>query len=423
MRGISLAKFLAVTLVIGILAYIAYIGVPIYKTSLGAKYVRQGLDLKGGVYIVYEPQTDDKQITKEQMDSAKRVIRKRLDNKGYNEASVTVDANNRLIVEIPDEKDPQKAVQDIGKTAKLQFRGPDGQVIVEGNDIVDAGYEKNQNKAGWVVTLKFSGEATKKFAAATESISKLPEGQNFISIHLDEMMISSPRVSHKIDSDSAIIEGTDFTSESSKELADLIRSGALPFSLKAVQVDGIGPILGQEALKISIQAGLLAFAIICVFMLFWYRLPGLVAVISLIAYTAVIILILSVLRNYIQLTLPGIAGIILSIGMAVDANIIIFERLKEELRAGKTLRGAVEVGFNRAFKTIFDANITTIIVGAVLWALGTGPIQGFAKVLIIGVVLSFLSAITLTRFLLIQVMGLGLRQRWLYGHKGGVINA
>lgn len=434
MRGISLSKFLVVSLVIGILSYLAYSGITLFHNSktgqtlsMGAKNVRQGLDIQGGVYIVYQPETD-KTITPEQMNSAKEVIRKRLDSQALYDANVTVDqTNNRLIVEIPGEKDAQKAVKDIGRTAKLQFRDSDNNVIIEGNDIVDAQSEYQSGssalqKAGWVVTLKFSPQAAAKFADATDRVSKLTaQNKNYISIYLDDVLLQSPSVNQRIDGGSAYIEGPDYTSQSTKEDAALIRSGALPFSLTAVQVDGIGPTLGQQALNISIYAGTIAFVLVCIFMLLWYRLPGLVANVALVAYVAITILILSALK--IALTLPGIAGIILSVGMAVDANIIIFERVKEELRAGKTLRGAVEIGFKRAFSTILDANVTTIIVGLVLYILGTGPIKGFAVTLTLGVLLSFISAITLTRYLLLQVMGLGLKHTWLYGYKGGAVNA
>lgn len=434
MKGMSLAKLLTLTLIIGLLGYVAYKGAVPYtdpKTkqsfTIGSKYIRQGLDLQGGIYIVYQPQTD-KPVTVSDMFSAKEVIRKRLDSKGLFDANVTIDnANNRLIVEIPGETNAEKAVADIGKTAKLQFKDPDGKVIVEGNDIVDAqsdyaGGGNTLKNGGWVVTLKFSPEAAQKFAEATDRVSKLSaQNKDYISIYLDDKLLSSPTVKERIDGGSAIIEGKDYTAESTKADAALIRSGSLPFSLKDIQVEAIGPTLGQKALYISLQAGLIAFGLVCIFMLLWYRLPGIVADIALVAYIAVIVIILSALK--ISLTLPGIAGIILSVGMAVDANILIFERLKEELRAGKTLRGAVDIGFKRAFKTIVDANITTIIVGVVLFTLGTGPIQGFAVTLTLGVLLSFLSAITLTRYLLIQVMGLGLKHTWLYGYKGGMINA
>jgi preprotein translocase subunit SecD len=430
MKGISLAKFLAVALVISLLGYVAYAGVALFKTAknkegftVGSKYVRQGLDLKGGVYIVYQPETTA-QITTAQMDSAKQVIRNRLDIKGLYDSTVTVDSvNNRLIVEIPGETSAQKAVSEIGRTAKLQFRDMDGNVIVEGSDIVDATSD-NVGGGKWVVSLKFTPQASAKFSDATGRIAGLKaQNKNYIQIFLDQTMISNASVNQRIDSEGAIIEGGDFTAQSTKDLADLIRSGALPFKLSPVQVEGIGPSLGQKALFISVTAGAVAFAIVAVFMLLFYRLPGLVADIALIGYVALTIIILSGLK--IPLTLPGIAGIILSVGMAVDANIIIFERVKEELRSGKTLRGAVDIGFKRALKPIVDANLTTIITATVLFFLGTGPIRGFALTLGLGVVLSFFTAITLTRYMLVQVMSLGLKHKWLYGHHviGGEVNA
>ncbi|MGE5328714.1 MAG: protein translocase subunit SecD [Deltaproteobacteria bacterium] len=433
MKGMSLAKLLITAVVIALVGYVAYSGVTLFydsKTkqsfSVGSKHIRQGLDLKGGVYVVFEPKTD-KAVTIDELASTKQVIRKRLDYKGLFDANVTIDsANGRLIVEIPGETDPQKAVAEIGKTAKLQFKDSDGKVIIEGNDIVDAqsdyaGGGNSMQKAGWVVKLKFSPQAAVKFAEATERVSKLPSPKNEIGIYLDDKQLSSPVVEKRIDGGEAIIEGKGYTADSTKEEAAIIRSGALPFSLNSVQLDAIGPTLGQQALKTSLLAGAIAFGLVCLFMLLWYRLPGIVADIALVAHVAVTVLILSALK--ITLTLPGIAGIILSVGMAVDANILIFERVKEELKSGKTLRGAVDIGFKRAFKTIVDANITTIIVGVVLYMLGTGPIQGFAVTLTLGVLLSFLSAITLTRYLLIQVMGLGLKHTWLYGYKGGSVNA
>lgn len=429
MQGKSLAKLLGIILIIGILGYIAYVGVKPFNREefgIGAKYIRQGLDLKGGVFVVYQPQLEPGKVpTPEQMNSAKAVIRKRLDSRGLMDANVTVDTNNRLIVEIPGIKDTQEAIEYIGKTAKLQFKDPDGNVIIEGNDIVDAKSEKKSDKLGeteWIVLLKFTPEASKKFADATDRVSKLAsQNKNYIGIYLDDKLISNPRVNYKIDTQEAIIEGGGFTAQSSEELASLIRSGALPFSLKPVQVEGVGPILGPQALHISIMAGIVAFILVCLFMLLWYRLPGLIASIALAGYVALTILILSGFK--ITLTLLGIAGIILSIGMAVDANIIIFERLKEELKAGKTLRGAVEAGFKRAFRAIFDGNMTTVIVGLVLLWFGTALIKGFAITLTIGVLLSFFSAITVTRYMLLQVMSLGLRQTWLYGYKGGATNA
>ena len=237
---------------------------------------------------------------------------------------------------------------------------------------------------------------------------------------MDDELKSNPSVRERISENNSFIEGISDDKEA-KELANTIKSGSLPFTLKVVQQEGIGPSLGKQALDISVMAGAVSFIIVALFMLVFYRLPGLVANIALVAYVSITILLISAFK--ITLTLPGIAGIILSVGMAVDANIIIFERVKEELRAGKTLRGAVEAGFKRALAPIVDANSTTTIVGVILFVFGTGPIKGFAVTLVLGVLLSLFSAVTLTRYLLIQVMGFGFKHPWMYGYKGGSANA
>lgn len=424
-------KFFSVVLVIVLLSYVALYGfnqlwgvnIPSVKDS-----VRLGLDLQGGVYIVYQADTD-KPVTAGEMASAVEVIRRRLDAKNYNDANVTSDlANKRLVVEIPAVQDGDEAVREIGQVAKLTFREPDaeghpipeGKIILDGQDIKTAtalyGLLQEGGNHEDYVQLELKPEGAEKFSDATERLIGKP-----IAIYLDDSLQSAPFVGSKIPGGTAIISGQ-FTAETAGSLAALIRSGALPFSLKPIQVEEIGPTLGQKALSVSLSAGAVALLLIMIFMLIYYRLPGIMADIALIAYVIITALVMSFTK--ITLTLPGIAGLILSMGMAVDANIIIFERIKEEMATGKTSRGAINAGFKRAFSAIFDSNTTTIIAGGVLWWLGTGPIQGFGKVLVIGVIVSMFMALTLTRFLLEQFTGfipnLG-KHGWLYGavFKGG----
>ena len=408
MRGSSSIKLLAVLAVIGILVYSALYGLSfdmkrfgkeVQEILPGASKIKLGLDISGGVSATYVPEKEG-QVTLEEMQSAKEVMRKRLDLKGLFDANVTTDlTRNWLIVDIPHEKDPEKAIRDMGRTAKIQFKDPDNKVVLEGNDVVSAKPVYGPVKQGmnaWYISLKLSSEGTKKFSEATGRLIGQP-----ISIYLDEQMISAPTVETKIDSDTAIITGS-FDENKARTEAALIQSGALPFTLKVLNSQYIGPSVGQKALQISIYAGIIAAAVILLFMIAYYRLPGLVSGVSLTAYASSMVLILAAAG--ITLTLPGIAGVILSVGMAVDTNVLIFERLKEELRSGKTLKTSLELGFKRAFKAVFDANMTTIIAAVVLLIFGTGPIQGFAWVLLIGVLLSMFTAITLTNFMMKQVV-------------------
>lgn len=218
---------------------------------------------------------------------------------------------------------------------------------------------------------------------------------------MDDQVISSPSVSSEIDNDSCVISGS-FTRDSAAELADLINAGQIPFSLKQVELRSVGPQLGADAMRTSLIAGLIGIALVMLFMLIVYRIPGLVASIALCFYMVIEALIFSLVR--VNLSLPGIAGIILSIGMAVDANVIIFERVKEELKNGKTVKSAIDSGFKRAFTAILDSNITTLIACAVLFFLGTGTIVGFATTLGIGVIVSMFTALTVTHFLLNRML-------------------
>jgi len=415
----SLTKFLVVILLIAAVAYVAFNGVTLFGKTIPSALdkengIRRGLDLVGGSVITYEAQAN--KVTEDDMNTVKDVLRQRLDAMGYFEATVTLQGEKRVRIEIPSISNPEEAVQQLGRTAQLQFIDSEGNVVLSGNEVADAQQQYgplSQNSASeHYVALTLTDEGAKKFSEATGRIKDKPEGQNYIAIKLDEEIVSQPRVQTQINSKECVISGS-FDAESATWLANLIRSGKLPFDLKDIELRSVGPTLGDRALETSLYAGAIGIALVMLLMLVYYRLPGLIADIALCGYIAIVMAILGAFR--VNLSLPGIAGIILSIGMAVDANVIIFERIKEELKAGKTLRASIDAGFHRAFTAILDGNITTLIAAVVLWKFGTGPIKGFAVTLSIGILVSMFTAIVVTRFLLKQMDGLKIRNTKLYG--------
>lgn len=363
--------------------------------------INLGLDLKGGVYVVYEAETDATGKELEQMmDQTIEVFRRRVDAMGLTEPSIVREGENRIRVELPGVEDAQSALDMIGRTAQLQFMTAEGEVVVTGGNVKKADATFLNGQTNPVVSLEFNSEGTKSFADATGKHIGEP-----IFIILDEEIISSPIVKDTIPNGQAFISG-DFTIETASQLAALIRGGALPVNLTEVQTSTITASLGVNALEKSIDAGKVGIALVMLFMLIHYRIPGLVADIALSIYILLLVVIMVALNA--TLTLPGIAALLLSVGMAVDANVIIFERLKEELKIGKTVRSAIDAAFQRATRAILDSNITTLIAGAVLYQFGTGPIRGFAITLIIGVIVSMFTAIVVTKFLLKLFVGMDL---------------
>lgn len=389
-----------------------------YPNALDEEYgIRQGLDLVGGSIITYEAQTEN--ATADEMESVRNVLRKRLDALGFSEATVTKQGEKKVRVEIPAIQDPKEAVETLGQTATLTFRDAAGNIILEGTDVKSAraAFGQISDTSGSVhhVVLQFNESGVSKFAEATAAAAQQAEGSNYIAIMLDEEVISQPTVDNAINSSECVISGGFTSSDKTSELATLINSGNLPFTIKDVELRSVGPSLGEEALSTSLIAAAIGILLIIIFMIATYRLPGLMADISLLLYIAIVAFIMSQFR--VNLSLPGIAGLILSVGMAVDANVIIFARMKEELAVGKTIRAAVDSGFNRAFVAIIDANVTTLIAAVVLYFFGTGPIQGFAITLGIGTVVSMFTAIFVTKFLLKQMVGLKIKDLRFYGVK------
>ena len=369
--------------------------------TMGITNIRQGLDLMGGVSILYE--ADVPNPSTEDMNAANNMLRGRLDRRGYTEATSVVEGNRQIRVEIPGVDDPAAAVAEIGRTALLTFRDVEGRVLLTGADVANARSEMIQHASGAserIVSLEFTSTGAYLFRIATRENIGRP-----LFIYMDDEMISAPTVNNEITEGFAQITGN-FNRESADLLASQIRSGSLPFGLTVISDSLIGARLGAEALRTSIIAGIIGLVLVLLFMALVYRTMGLCANLALIIYVALVLVMLSGFA--ITLSLPGIAGIILSIGMAVDANIVIFERIREEVVAGKTLRGAIRTGYRRAWPAILDSNVTTLIAGGVLFWLGTGPIMGFAQMLIIGILVSMFTCLFVTRIITTCLIDMGL---------------
>ncbi|WP_027399660.1 protein translocase subunit SecDF [Anaerovorax odorimutans] len=364
--------------------------------------MKLGLDLKGGVYVVMEAQTDKKgEELQKLMNQTQAVIEKRVNSMGLSEPTVTIEGKNRIRVELPGAEDADAAIKAIGRTAQLQFALADNTVVLDGSMVKDAGTSLDKEKGGYAVTLKFNSEGTKAFEEATrkalngEVVSKVDGvDDKAIMIILDGQIISAPVVNDIISNGEASITGG-YTQEKAREDAALIRGGSLPVELEEVTTSVQAASIGIGALQMSIIAGLIGIALIFIFMILMYRVMGIAADIALLLYVLIVLWVMAAMGSV--LTLPGIAGIILAIGMAVDANVIIFSRIKEEMVNGKSLRVSVDSGFKRAMATVIDSQITTLIASIVLYQLGTSSVKGFAMTLMLGIVASIITAVVVTR--------------------------
>lgn len=374
-----------------------------------------GLDLAGGVYVVLEANTDATGAELQKlMEQTKAIITERVDGLGIAEPSIAIEGGNRIRIELAGVDNPQEAIDLIGKTAQLQFINAKGEIILTGKNVVGSDVVYQPNKMGKnipAVSLEFDKEGKENFAQATGEVLDEPDVKDrVIYIVLDDQVISAPAIvprssgGQAITDGKAVISGDDFTVETASQLANLIRAGALPVEMTEKTTSVIGPTLGLEAYEKSIKAGGIALLLIFIFMIVMYRLPGVVASIGLVIYTLILVYTMAFLG--VKLTLPGIAGLILSIGMAVDANVLIFERIREEIQVGKTVRTAIDSGFNRALSSVMDSNITTLIAGAVLFHFGTGPIKGFGVTLIIGIIASVITSVIITKYLLRLMVGI-----------------
>jgi preprotein translocase subunit SecD len=381
----SLVLVIVVAIVAGV---INYQGLVAKNAKLAPKL---GLDLRGGVRIVLEAQdTESAKATNEAINAAVSVIDKRVNALGVSEAiAVREGANSkRIIVELPGWEDPERAKQLIGKTALLEFKTEDGKVVVSGSNLRNAQlvFSQEQESLGEPqISFELDAAGTTAFAAATQAnIGKV------ITIYLDSQVLMSPTVEVAITDGKGVISGG-FTAEQASNYALLLKSGALPVKLTAISEQVVGPSLGAVFVRRSAWAAVIAFTLVVLYMLVMYRYLGLVSGISLLVYADILMAAYLVLRA--TLSLPAIGGAILSLGMAVDANCIIFERIREELGQKKTVRGAIGAGFSRAFRTVFDSNLTVLVGTAFLFYFGSGTVRGFAVTLSLGVLTSMFTAV------------------------------
>ena len=427
-RTASLVKFILLVLCIVMVCSVAVCGVYFsedkqIKGIFDEDAVTLGLDLAGGSVITYRAKTNDSGDTLDVgMNSIVTVMRDRLDNQGLTEALCYRAGDDMVTVEIPAVDDPNEAIKSFMQTAKLTFRDSSGNVILEGKHVINAtaGTQTNQstNEREIGVSLELNDEGAQLFAEATK---KAATNGTRIGIYIDENLISNPSVGSEYAS-TGITGGKAWISGSFKEgieaerLAGNINAGALRYEMEVVEQRTVGATLGANSLSRSLIAGGIGLLLVIIFMCVYYKLSGIMASVALIGYCGLFALALMMFNT--NLTLAGIAGVVLSIGMAVDANVVIFERMKEELDSGKSVKAAIKGGFHRAFWAIFDSNVTTLIACGVLLALGSGTIKGFATTLLIGVVLSLFTALVVTRGLLYLGVGMGLNNPASYRSLG-----
>lgn len=391
--------FLLLALVIAI-CFIAAFGLG--DTIKGAGKMRFGIDIRGGIEAVFEPVGLTRNPTSAELEAARNVIETRLDSKNILEREVTVDSREGyIIVRFPWKSDetefnPEAAIAELGETAQLTFRDPEGNVLLEGSKVKNSQVAFNSQSNEYVVQLKFDDEGSKLFADATKKLI----GQT-MGIYMDDTMISNPRVNEQISGGEAVISGM-ANMEEAQELSEKINAGALPFSMDTSNFSSISPTLGSGALNTMVIAGVIAFALVCIFMITYYKLPGIMSCVALCLQVALQLLVLSVPQ--FTLTLPGIAGVILSLGMAVDANVIISERISEEIARGLTVRQAIKRGYERAFSSVFDGNFTSAIVAILLMVFGSGTMLSFGYTLLTGLVINFIAGIFVSKHLLTYIV-------------------
>lgn len=384
--------------------------------------IKLGLDIKGGVYVVMEAQTDLKgeELT-DLMNQTQAVIEQRVNEMGLAEPVVTVEGQKRIRVELPGAEDAEEAIEQIGRTAQLQFALADGTIVLDGSNVKDAN-TGTADDGGYAVNLEFDSEGADLFAEATQtaysgSVTSATEGvsNKAIMIILDDQIISAPVVNEPISGGVCQISGG-FSQEEAQNLAALIRGGSLPVELVEVNSSVQSARIGFNALEQSVLAGAIGVVLIFIVMFVGYRIMGLAANIALMLYILIMLNVMALMGSV--LTLPGIAGIILGIGMAVDANVVIFSRIREEMTEGKSIRSAVQSGFKRAMSTIIDSQVTTFIAAIILYQIGTSTVKGFAWTLMIGILASIFTAVLITHlYMAIISESKHFQKRGLYGVK------
>ena len=394
--------------------YICIYGVGEDKSG-SASAIKQGLDLAGGVSITYEVVGEEDPSPEDMADTVYK-LQKRVEVYST-EALVYQEGSNRINIEIPGVSDANTILEELGKPGSLIFVDMEGNVVLSGTDIAEAQPATQQDSMGnseFVVALTMTKEGTEKFAEATR---KAAPNQDIIYIVYDDEVVSAPSVQTEITDGQCVIQGM-ASYEEAESLSSVIRIGGLKLELEELCSKVVGAQLGSKAVETSLKAGAIGMAIVMIFMIAMYVIPGVAASIALVIYLISTILLLNGFE--ITLTLPGIAGIILSIGMAVDANVIIFARIKEELATGKTVRSSIKIGFQKAMSAILDGNITTFIAALVLWFLGTGTVKGFAQTLALGIALSMFTALFVTKFIMNAFYAIGLKDIKYYGIAKGI---
>ncbi len=405
-KGKGLLGLLILLVAVGLFGFLGY-------STMGD--IKLGLDLAGGVSITYRTVEEDPSA--EDMSDTIYKLQQRVQNYST-EAEVYQEGSNRINIDIPGVSDANEILEELGKPGSLMFMDEAGKVILTGDQVASAkaGIIDQNGLKSYVVSLTFTDEGTKAFAeATTNNVGKR------IAIIYDGMVYSNPVVREAITGGQCQIDGMQ-SYEEANQLAATIRIGSLSLELEELRSNVVGAKLGQEAISTSLKAGVIGFAAVAVFMMIVYLIPGLAAVIALALYVGLILIMLAAFQ--VTLTLPGIAGIILSVGMAVDANVIIFTRIKEEIGHGKTVKSAIKTGFSKALSAIIDGNVTTLIAAAVLYFRGSGTVKGFATTLAIGIVLSMLTALFVTKGAIYALYNIGFENAKFYGTKkdGRVIN-
>ncbi len=405
-KGQGIAMLVVIALIFGGLAY--YASIILSSTGIGEdKSIKLGLDLAGGVSITY--QVEDENPTSEQMSDTIYKLQKRVESYST-EASVYQEGDDRITVEIPGVTDANAILEELGKPGSLEFQTSDGETFMTGDMVADAQATSYQNELGnkeFVVELTLTDEGATVFGEVTSA-----NVGNNLPIVYDEEVISNPTVNEAITGGKAQISGMD-SYEEAETLASSIRIGSLSLQLSELRSNVVGAQLGSAAISTSLKAAAIGLIIVMIFMIIVYFVPGIAASIALAIYTCLVIATLYLFE--ITLTLPGIAGIILSIGMAVDANVIIFARIREEISSKKTVGSSMDIGFKKAMSAIIDGNVTTLIAAAVLGILGSGTVKGFAYTLAIGIILSMFTALVVTRLILNALFAVGLRNEKFYG--------
>lgn len=387
-----------------------------YHPFCSKESISLGLDLQGGIYAVYQATDTSTENFESKMDGTRSSLENLLVSKGYTEATVIREGSDRIRVEIPDVEDTSEILKIIGEPAEIAFvLDNTNETVLTGEDVVSAtSYYDTSN--GYVVALQLTSAGSDKFAEATTNNT----GETMsivVTIGGESTTISSPTINSAITNGQAIITGN-FTSESAEELANQIMSGTFDVQLELKESETISATLGNNALKYGLIAGIVGFVLVIAFMCVIYRMLGFAASLALLIYVVIYLFFLAVLP-WVQLTLPGIAGVLLSIGMAVDANIVIFERIKDEYRNGKSIMAAYHAGFKKAMFAILDSNVTTIIACVLLLLLGTGSIQGFALTLLVGVLISLFTALVVSRAIVHWFINLNSYNDKLYNLKRG----